>query len=100
MQAPAWEASFWEKAKVLHHIEIYVSDIEQSFEFWSQLLEPLGYCADRFPGGFSLEHSSVPYITFVQIDDKFRSHPYHRKAVGLNHLAFFVEDRAGVDRLR
>lgn len=37
------------------------------------------------------------YIVFVQIEDRFADIPYHRRGVGLNHLAFHAESRQHVD---
>jgi len=85
---------------MLHHVEIYVSDLDRAFDFWSELLSLIGYAVVRFRGGFSLEQSDGPYLTFVQVDPSHLQSGYHRKRVGLNHLAFTVHDRATVDRLR
>lgn len=30
-------------AGLLHHVELYVSDLDHSAEFWRWFLEPLGY---------------------------------------------------------
>ena len=86
---------------MLHHIEIYVSDLDASFAFWFQLLEQLGYEETAFWGdGFTLGNHRDAYITFVQVKEKYRGQPYHRCGVGLNHLAFRVNGREAVDALR
>lgn len=36
---------------------------------------------------------------FVQADDEHKESPYHRKQVGLNHLAFHAASRRQLDRL-
>ena len=36
---------------------------------------------------------------FVQTEDLYLSHAYHRKQTGLNHLAFAVDSREKVDEL-
>lgn len=84
---------------MLHHIEIYVSDLQRSVEFWGWFLEGLGYEPYQdWDTGKSWKLGDT-YIVFVQVEDRFGQIPYHRCGVGLNHLAFHAESRAHVDRL-
>ena len=86
---------------MLHHVEIYVSDLDISHSFWTGLLSRIGYEEDgRWSDGFTLANGEDAYITFVQVAEKHAHRPYHRGGVGLNHLAFKVRDRAAVDELR
>ncbi|XAT62365.1 hypothetical protein GN278_17260 [Rhodobacteraceae bacterium Araon29] len=86
---------------MLHHIEIYVSNLEKSYAFWSDILGQIGYCATgRWEDGFTLGKDSEGYLTFIQVAEKQAAHPYHRCGVGLNHLAFRVEGQQRVDGLR
>jgi catechol 2,3-dioxygenase-like lactoylglutathione lyase family enzyme len=86
---------------MLHHIEIYVSDLERSFQFWSALLSRLGYAVTgQWDEGFSLGTGDAPYLTFVAVRSKHAGHPYNRCHVGLNHLSFRVDRRDDVDDLR
>ena len=86
---------------MLHHVEIYVSNLEKSHVFWASLLGQIGYRQDgRWDSGFTLAHEDDAYLTFVQVAQKHAQRPYHRSGVGLNHLAFRVKDRETVDRLR
>lgn len=83
----------------IHHIELYVSDLEKSMEFWSWFLSDLGYdLYQEWDKGQSyiLEDS---YIVFVQTEERFMEIPYHRCGVGLNHLAFHAESRDEVDEM-
>lgn len=83
----------------VHHIELYVKDLEVSTNFWGWLLEELGYKEfQRFKGGisYSLEDS---YIVFVQVEDRYLDIPYHRCRAGLNHLAFCGESEEYVDEI-
>jgi len=83
----------------IHHIELYVSDLEQSMEFWSWFLSDLGYVLyQKWDKGISykLEES---YFVFVQTEERFMEIPYHRCGVGLNHLAFHAESREEVDEM-
>ncbi|MEQ6389697.1 VOC family protein [Bacillaceae bacterium S4-13-58] len=84
---------------LLHHIEIYVSDLDQTVEFWGWLLEELGYSSfQKWDSGHSWKLSDT-YIVFVQAEDRFLDPPYHRCRVGLNHLAFHASSRQHVDEM-
>ena len=86
---------------MLHHVEIYVSNLDTSHAFWASLLAQIGYEEDgRWDGGFTLAHEDDAYLTFVQVAEKHAHRQHHRSGVGLNHLAFRVKDRETVDRLR
>jgi len=78
----------------LHHVEIYVSDLNRSLEFWGWLLGELGYQQYQdWPQGrsYKLNHT---YLVFVQTESDYQDIPYHRKRTGLNHLAFWVDDES------
>lgn len=84
---------------MLHHIEINVSNLKRSKEFYSALLPELGYAEyQNWPLGFSYK-SGEAYLVFVQTEEQFLQIPYHRKTTGLNHLAFHARSCAEVDRL-
>jgi catechol 2,3-dioxygenase-like lactoylglutathione lyase family enzyme len=86
---------------MLHHVEIYVSNLDASHAFWTPLLARVGYVeSGRWDDGFTLAHDDDAYLTFVQVADKHALRRYHRCGVGLNHLAFRVKDRDAVDMLR
>ncbi|WP_047984669.1 VOC family protein [Ornithinibacillus californiensis] len=84
---------------IIHHIELYVSDLEKSTEFWGWLLEELGYnLFQTWNQGRSYKLKDS-YLVFVQAEERFLDVPYHRKRVGLNHLAFYAESREHVDEV-
>lgn len=84
---------------MLHHIELYVSDLERTREYWTWLLDELGYESfQNWEHGFSLKHGDT-YIVFVQVDKEHSEAGYHRKRVGLNHLAFHASSKKQVDSL-
>lgn len=81
----------------LHHIEIYVSDISHTREFWGWILERLGYeIYQEWKEGFSYIQGET-YIVFVQALTKHMDIPYHRCRVGLNHVAFHAGSKENVD---
>lgn len=84
---------------MLHHLEIYVSNLDKTVTFWKWLLVELGY--ERFQqweSGVSWKHGDT-YIVFVQVEERFMDIPYHRCRVGLNHLAFHASSKAQVDAI-
>lgn len=86
-------------AGLLHHVELYVSQLDRSAEFWGWFLEQLGYeMFQSWKSGLSFK-LGVTYIVFVQAEEKYRAATYHRKQVGLNHLAFHARSREQVDQL-
>ncbi|HEL1593670.1 TPA: VOC family protein [Streptococcus suis] len=114
---------------MLHHVEIYVSDLETSRAFYDFLLTKLGYSLyQEWEGGFSMalydskslatkesleplmqfeqsENSSPmsrpeQYLVFVQTPEDFLEVGYHRCRTGLNHLAFHAGTPDDVDQWR
>ncbi|QPF74856.1 hypothetical protein G8A07_19325 [Roseateles sp. DAIF2] len=83
---------------MLHHIEIYVSDLERSIAFWSPLMERLQYESERWSGGINCGQGHT-YLCFLQAPAEHLAAGYHRKRVGLNHLAFHAGSRQQVDEL-
>jgi catechol 2,3-dioxygenase-like lactoylglutathione lyase family enzyme len=84
---------------VLHHVELYVSDIKKSSEFWGWFLEEIGYHPyQEWEKGQSWKLDGT-YIVFVQAEERFQDIPYHRCRVGLNHLAFHAISRGHVDEV-
>lgn len=83
----------------VHHIELYVSNLAASVAYWSWLLDWLGYAPfQTWSGGQSWKLRDT-YIVLVQADAAYLTPEYHRKRVGLNHLAFHAGSREEVDEL-
>lgn len=84
---------------LLHHVELYASDFDESVAFWEWFLGELGYHEhQRWDGGRSWKLGPT-YLVVVAADEEYRDAPYHRCQPGLNHLAFHAADRAHVDEL-
>jgi catechol 2,3-dioxygenase-like lactoylglutathione lyase family enzyme len=84
---------------MLHHVEIYVRELERSIKFWSPFMQLLGYQEDRWSGGMNYVRHEEAYLCFLQAPAEHLDAGYHRKRVGLNHLAFKAESRAHVDQI-
>lgn len=82
---------------LLHHIELYVSDLEESIAFWGWFLGLFGYSEhQRWQAGRSWKLGPT-YLVLVQVSAEHADVRYHRCRVGLNHLAFHAESRQQVD---
>jgi catechol 2,3-dioxygenase-like lactoylglutathione lyase family enzyme len=85
---------------MLHHVEIYVSDLQRSLEFWGWFLERLGYSKfQTWKSGASWKLGNT-YLVFVQTEARFLDVIFHRKRVGLNHLAFHASSLSEIEELR
>ncbi len=83
----------------LHHVELYVASLEASLRFWEPFLTALGYAEhQRWDAGRSFILGGT-YIVLVQAEAEHADSGFHRKRVGLNHLAFHAASRAQVDEL-
>ncbi len=86
-------------AGLIHHIEIYVSDLQRSAAFWGWFLGELGYrLHQQWNEGASWKLGHA-YLVLVQAKKAYMDVPYHRKRVGLNHLAFHASSRRQVDEM-
>ena len=88
-------------AGVLHHLELYVRDLERSSEFWGWLLTELGYEPfQEWDEGISWRPAGGEggaYVALVLAPDG--AGDLDRRSVGLNHVAFAVDSRDQVDHL-
>jgi tetratricopeptide (TPR) repeat protein len=87
----------------LDHVELYVSNLESSYLFWSKFLKALGYedfqnWGEHWSGGRSFKRD-MSYVVLVQAEEKHQAQGYHRKRIGLNHLAFRARSKSEVDRI-
>lgn len=85
------------KRGALHHLELYVSNLNESLLFWDWFLKELGYEEyQQWDKGKSYKLDCT-YLVFVQVEEKYLHIPFHRKGVGLNHLAFHVDTKEEVN---
>jgi catechol 2,3-dioxygenase-like lactoylglutathione lyase family enzyme len=85
---------------MLHHIELYVGNLEKSIAFWTPLLAMLGYESERWSGGMNyVKGETDPYFCLLEAPKEHVGAGYHRKRIGLNHLAFRAQSRAHVDEI-
>ncbi|UTC75091.1 VOC family protein [Treponema sp. OMZ 792] len=85
---------------MMHHIEIYVSNLDKSKEFYSWILSILGFkLFQEWEDGFSYKKDGF-YIVFVQAKEKYLIRGYNRCSIGLNHLAFRCHSKDEIDQIR
>ncbi|MEU4241958.1 VOC family protein [Actinoplanes sp. NPDC026619] len=83
---------------MLHHIELWVPDLEGSKGPWGWLLTELKWTVFQdWPGGRSWKYGDV-YLVLEQ-SPALSGDVHDRLAPGLNHVAFAVGGRDQVDRL-
>lgn len=86
---------------MLHHVELYVADLERSMAFWTPFMAMLGHEAERWSLGVNyVAGEQEAYVCLVQAPAEHLAAGYHRRRVGLNHLAFRAASRAQVDAVR
>ncbi|HZM76455.1 MAG TPA: VOC family protein [Candidatus Limnocylindrales bacterium] len=83
---------------VLHHVEVWVPDLQRAVAQWGWLLESLGYSMFQdWPAGRSWRLGQTYLV--VEQSPALSANQYDRLRPGLNHLAFHVETAAEVERL-
>ena len=82
----------------LAHIEINVSDLQKSKDFYSTILPPLKWSLvsdNKDSAGFKGPDNT--HLFLIQTDISFIPNIFHRKQTGLNHIAFRVESKQEVE---
>ncbi|WP_222704414.1 VOC family protein [Flaviflexus massiliensis] len=83
----------------LHHVEIWVADLESARTEWGWLLGRLGYeLAGKWAEGFSWESVDGTYLTLTTSPNTVGTE-HDRRRPGLNHMAFRGGTRDKVDRI-
>ena len=81
------------------HIEIYVSNYAKSIRFYDLILPFLGWKRVVCQTSHTTFSDSEMKIVFCPVEEKYASAGYHRKRVGLNHLALYASSKSQVDEL-
>lgn len=80
------------------HIYLYVSDLKKSYDFYSTFLKYLDYRETiNKDWGFAFNNNGTS-IWFESARKGHLEKGYHRKRIGLNHLAFRVNSKEEVDQ--
>ncbi|GAA2276663.1 hypothetical protein GCM10009853_033490 [Glycomyces scopariae] len=82
----------------LHHVELWVPDLDRAVASFGWLLESLGYTVfQEWEAGRSWRLG--PTYLVVEQSPAMAGGRHERRAPGLNHLAFHVRDDREVERL-
>jgi catechol 2,3-dioxygenase-like lactoylglutathione lyase family enzyme len=85
---------------VLHHLTLWVPDLERAEQSWSWLLGELGFELDRSVDRILLfRHGSGFSLALEQSADMVPGMLYSRFRPGLNHLAFTVGSEAALQSI-
>jgi catechol 2,3-dioxygenase-like lactoylglutathione lyase family enzyme len=82
---------------LIHHVELWVPDIQRAAAEWGWLLGELGYRGEEWENGRTYTLGDT-YVVLEQSPD-LTSREHQRTQPGLNHLAFHAGPREEVDRL-
>jgi catechol 2,3-dioxygenase-like lactoylglutathione lyase family enzyme len=82
----------------LHHVELWVPDLDRAVACWGWLLGELGYEQFQDWDGGRSWRAGPTYIV-VEQSPAMTSNEHERCRPGLNHLAFHVVSRLRVDEL-
>ncbi len=86
--------------RAVHHLDLWVSDPGIAAGEWAWLLGELGWEVAAAEGeSASWAHPDGTYV-FLERSPDLVDEPHDRLRPGVNHLAFTVEDRALLDRMR
>ena len=83
----------------LSHFDVNVSDLPRSAEFYDVVLSLLNFRRCRELEQIVGYTNGSVKIFLLQCEQRFLQRGYHRKGIGLNHMAYQVDSRAEVDRI-
>jgi catechol 2,3-dioxygenase-like lactoylglutathione lyase family enzyme len=83
--------------RAIHHIDLWVSDVDQAADEWAWLFGELEWEADGTHRSWC--HPDGTYAFLERSPDQAPV-PHDRLRPGVNHLAFTVESRELLDRMR
>ena len=85
------------QSTLLSHVELYVSDYAKSIRFYDHVLIPLGWKRLVCQKTYTVFSDGHLKIVLGPVEEKYQKFGYHRKRVGLNHLAFYAPTQKFVD---
>ena len=85
--------------QALHHLDLNVRDLGTSESFYGDLLTRFGLAETERAEHWVSFGTDACYITLVQTREPFLYHGFHRKRIGVNHLAFPAPSHEAVDEL-
>lgn len=94
-EKPKWQ---WGVKKTkLSHIDLSVADYKKSIKFYDLILLSLGWEKLVSRTDHTTYTDGTLKLIVGPVEEKYKNNPYHRKNIGLNHLAFYAETKELVD---
>ena len=86
---------------MISHVALIVSDLPASEAFYLAALGPLGFSkADAVPGEYiRLTNGEDAVLVLLPLADQYSEFRYHRRGVGLNHIAFQAAHRDAIGKV-
>jgi catechol 2,3-dioxygenase-like lactoylglutathione lyase family enzyme len=94
-EKPRWQWGI--KTTRLSHIDLNVTDYKKSVLFYDLILLSLGWEKLTSRTDHTSYSDGTLKIILNPVSDKFLHHGFHRRRVGLNHLAFYAQTKEIVD---
>ncbi len=94
-EKPKWQWGI--KKTKLSHIDLSVSNYKESILFYDLILLSLGWEKLVSRTDHTTYTDGTLKIIICPVDEKHKQFGFHRKRVGLNHLAFYLETKEVVD---
>jgi len=89
---------------VIDHLDLVVTDMQRSLDFYRELLRPLGYVRESPIEGERGEHvvylgriGGMGSVSIREAQSDAHGVPYDRYAVGIHHIAFTAHSRGVVN---
>jgi catechol 2,3-dioxygenase-like lactoylglutathione lyase family enzyme len=95
-ERPRWQWGI--KKTKLSHIDLSVSKYRESIIFYDLILVSLGWERLVTRTDHTTYSDGTLKVILCPVDENFLKDGYHRKRIGLNHLAFYVQTKELVDQ--
>lgn len=82
---------------LLSHVELNVSDYRKSVLFYDRILRPLGWTKINSTREFTAYTDGMLKLILCPVDPDHAMKGFHRKRIGLNHLALSAPSKNAVD---
>ena len=94
-EKPRWQWGI--KRTKLSHIDLSVNHYKKSILFYDQVLLSLGWEKLVSRTDHTIYTDGTLKIIVSPVEEAYKSFGYHRKRIGLNHIALYAETKESVD---
>lgn len=84
---------------MLNHIQINVKNIKVSSSFYEKLFSKLGWKKFMEEKDIKSWTDGKTTLFLNQCEKKYIKNGFHRKSIGLNHIAFTVNSKKDIDKI-